>query len=86
MYTAALEGDTGTGRQRRICIRRSSCCCCCCCVVRMDIRRQVKDNSAGAVWIDGTDTKRGVAVWGYGYKQGEQEREPDIYTVEIRLL
>ena len=53
---------------------------------RMDIRRPVKDNSAGAVWIDGTDTKRGVAVWGYGYKQGEQEREPDIYTVEIRLL
>ena len=24
----------------------------------MDIRRQVKDNSAGAVWIDGTDTNR----------------------------
>ena len=58
---------------------------------RMDIRRPVKDNSAGAVWIDGTNTKKGVAVWGYGYKQGERERESRIYirrsvVVEIRLL
>ena len=59
----------------------------------MDIRRQVKDNSAGAVWIDGTDTNRhkerssrmGIRI----QARGARERAGYIYgavVVEIRLL